>query len=39
MILISIFINNLKDEIEIVLVKFANGVKEKVSAANISEKD
>lgn len=31
------FINDLGDEIEIVLIKFANEVNHKVSAANISE--
>lgn len=39
MLSISVFINHLKDEIEIVLIKFANGVKQIVSAANMSEKN
>lgn len=36
---ISVFINHLKDEIEIVLIKFENEVKQKVSATNKSEKN
>lgn len=32
---ISVFINHLKDDTEIVLIKFANEVKQKVSAANM----
>lgn len=36
---ISVFINHLKDNTEIVLIKFVNEVKHKLSAANTSEKN
>lgn len=39
LLFISVFINDLEDEIEIVFIKFANEVKQKVSAANMSEKN